>query len=413
MEKQIRRFRFSTEKLASLPTPIDGPAVYYDRDVPQLGLRLQPSGARRFFVLKKVAGKTFRKTFDSNLKIDAARKHAHKLLADVADWTAGDRTKPCPMTQPLDGRLTFQKAFEMYLNAPGKRVTNKEKADARRWYLFNHCLKSIAARPVDELTPTAIAAIHERLEKKHGPIMANRAHEVLRATFNHLIKKGLWVNVNPSHGATRAPKRDRAVILEADQRKPFLDALDSEENRDFAEFIALDLATGARKSNVYAAEWREIKFGRKVWEIPAEKSKNGKPMTIPLTKEALAILKQREARRQKDCPWIFPSKSGSKSGHVVDFKNQFKRLKKKAGLVDFRFHDIRRTFVANLIMANVPLPVACAASCHSNLQSMAPYARFSKGDVAKALDLGTAEAVKRMNEAEAEKREQGLLCAGD
>ena len=87
---------------------------------------------------KRLRGRPFEKTFDSNLKIDAAGKHAHKLLADVADWTAGDHTKPCPMTQPLDGRLTFQKAFEMYLNAPGKRVTNKEKADARRWYLFNH-----------------------------------------------------------------------------------------------------------------------------------------------------------------------------------------------------------------------------------------------------------------------------------
>ena len=135
-------------------------------------------------------------------------------------------------------------------------------------------------------------------------------------------------------------------------------------------------------------------------------------MTIPLTKEALAILKQREARRQKDCPWIFPSKSGSKSGHVSDFKNQFKRLKKKAGLVNFRFHDIRRTFVANLIMANVPLPFACSL-LPLELAIDGALRQINKGDVAKALDLGTAEAVKRMNEAEAEKREQGLLCAGD
>src|SRR6266849_6190951 len=97
-----KRFRFSAEKLAALPIPKDGPATYYDKDIPQLGRRIQPSGKAVFFVLKKVAGRTYRKTLgDEHLKLEAARKHAHKLLSDVADWLAGDRQDLNPMLRPL------------------------------------------------------------------------------------------------------------------------------------------------------------------------------------------------------------------------------------------------------------------------------------------------------------------------
>src|ERR1700746_282689 len=108
MKPQPKRFRFSAEKLAALPVPKDAPETWYDKDIPQLGYRIQPSGSRVFFVLKKVAGRTYRKTLgNSDLKLEAARRHAHKLLSDVADWLAGDRQSLNPMLRPLDdGRLT-------------------------------------------------------------------------------------------------------------------------------------------------------------------------------------------------------------------------------------------------------------------------------------------------------------------
>jgi integrase len=418
-EGQGTRFRFSAEKLAALSAPKDSPAIYYDTDIPQLCFRIQPTGNAVYFVLKKVLGKTYRRTLGDypELKLDAARKHAHKLLSDVANYLAGDRKGPNPMTRPFDGdKLTFQTAFEMYLAAPGARVTNKERADARRQYLFDHCLKGISAKSIDDLTPTVIGAFHQKLTKEFGPVMANRAHEVLRAVYNHLIFKGLWTSVNPSKGATRAPKRERARILEPHELKPFKDALEAEKNRDFAEFIALDLATGVRVSNLYAAEWSEISYSRKTWTIPGEKMKNGKTATFTLKPEAITIFKLRQQGRKKDNPWVFPSKSGSKSGHIEDYKNQFTRLKKDAGLTDFTMHDLRRTFIAYNLMSGAPMPVVSEAAGHSNLDSMKPYARFAKGAVSRALEMGTAEMQRRMDEAEAEKeqekeQEQKLLSA--
>jgi integrase len=410
-----KRFRFSKEKIEALPTPKDGPAVFYDTDVKGLCLRFQPSGKKLFFVLKKAAGKPYRRSLSTfpNMSVENARKHSLNLLGAVADWVAGDRQEPCPMLRPLpdsdEGPMTFNTAFKMYLKSPGKKTKkvtpeNKQKADARRQYIFDHCFKDLADRPIEELTPVVVGAYHEKLEEKHGPVMANRAHEILRATFNHLIRKGLWTHVNPATGATRAPKTERAVILEPEQLKPFLDALDAEKNRDFSEFVALLFSTGVRKTNLYAAEWDEISLSRKTWVIPAEKSKNGKPTTIALRPEAVELFKMRKQKRAEGCRWVFPSKSGSDSGHIEDYKNQFARLKKAAGLTNFTFHDLRRSFVAYLIMGGVPMPIASEAAGHASLASMSPYARFAKGAVSKALDQGTTEIKRAMDEAEAEKK---------
>lgn len=421
MTQQKRQFRFSQEKLAALPIPKDGPAVYRDTDIPQLCARIQPSGKAVFFVLKKVCGKTCRKTLGDlkHLPLAAARKHAHTLLGKVADWLAGDRKELNPMIRPLDDtKLTFETAFQMYVKSKRKRVTNKERADERVQYRFDRYLTAIAGRPVDELTMTVVGNLHEKLTKDFGPVAANRAHEVVRAVFNFLISKGLWTATNPSKGASPNSEESRTRILEPHEIKPFLDALQAEKNRDFAEFVALLLATGCRKGNLYSAEWDEIDLEAKAWKIPGEKYKNGKTTTLPLKPQAVALFRMRQDRKTKDPRWVFPSQT-SESGHVMDYKNQFARLKKAAGFkeitvkdrsgklrkrVDFSFHDLRRSFIAFMVSSGrASMPVISAAAGHSSLESMEPYAQFAKDAVTKALDAGEDEMQQQMQEAEAEK----------
>jgi integrase len=411
-QKVPRRFRFSAEKLTTLPVPTDKPAVYYDSDVKGLCIRIQPSGSSVFFVLKKVAGKTYRKTLgNGDLKLPAARECALELLAKVAKWLAGDRQDLCPMLRPLDdSKLTFKEAFEQYLKSPRKRVTNRERAEERSRELFDRYLVDIGAKPVDELTPSSVSSLHERLTKKFGPIAANRAHEVLRATFNHLIAKGVWVTTNPSKGATRNPRREGTRILEPDELKPFFDALDADTNRMAARYFALLFAIGPRKRNLYSAEWDEFSLSRKTWTIPAAKSKSGKIMVLPLKREAIVILREMQGKRKDDCPWLFPSKA-SASKHVEDFSRQFTRILKRAGIKNFTFHSLRRSFIAYNLMSGAPMPVVSEAAGHINLDSMKPYARFAKGAVARALEMGEQEIQKRMAEAEAEKKEQAQLTA--
>ncbi|KJV73659.1 phage integrase family protein [Orientia tsutsugamushi str. UT76] len=105
-------------------------------------------------------------------------------------------------------------------------------------------------------------------------------------------------------------------------------------------FALLALYTGARKSNVLEIEWDNIDFERKIWHIP--KTKNGKAQNIPLTDEAMEILQARKFTSESK--WVLPSASAS--GHLERPNNSWHRICKKAGIKNFRIHDLRRTLAS-------------------------------------------------------------------
>ena len=92
------------------------------------------------------------------------------------------------------------------------------------------------------------------------------------------------------------------------------------------------------------ATW-QLKF----WRIPLTKS--GEPQTIPLTDEAIKVLKALKEADNNPSPWVFPSAT-SASGHFMDPKKAWQRLLKNASLQDLRIHDLRRTLIlADVYMA--------------------------------------------------------------
>ena len=391
MAKPEKRFHFSVDKLESLPIPKEGPATYFDRDVRQLAVRIQPTGTRTFFVLKRAHGATYRKTLGTypDLKVDAARKHAHRVLNDVAEWRAGGYHGLCPMARPDDERLTFADAFEQFVGSARKKVKDREKAEKRTRDLYQCYLSSIAARPIDTLSDVSIVKLHERLSKEHGPIAANRGVEVVKAVFNFLIRKNLCAD-NPAKNVTMSPSKSRTRFLQPDELGPFKKALDSEKNRDLAEFVGLLLATGVRKSNLYSARWDNISLPLATWTIPGTESKNGELLSVALTAPACAILKSRLEKRAKDCPWVFPSQA-SRSGHIEDFKNQWKRLLKNAGLtVHLTMHDLRRTNASYQAIAGNPLQTIGQSLGHRSSTSTEVYARLTDAAVRRSLESGEA-----------------------
>jgi len=181
-----------------------------------------------FFVQKKVVGKAYRKTLGNrdHLQLADARKHAHQVLANVADWLAGDRSTTCPMLRPLDDTLTFADWPSKCIS--GRRGSasstsaemtkrkscastkeNKEKADARARYLFDNYLDTIANRPINELTPTVIAALHKKLTGKpgqRGAVIANRAAWNRPCCVQPPVSKGLWRASTPRRRNAATPK---------------------------------------------------------------------------------------------------------------------------------------------------------------------------------------------------------------
>ncbi|KJV74058.1 phage integrase family protein [Orientia tsutsugamushi str. UT76] len=105
-----------------------------------------------------------------------------------------------------------------------------------------------------------------------------------------------------------------------------------------------------------------------------QKTKNGKAQNIPLTDEAMEILQARKLTSKSK--WALPNDS-SKSGHLERPYEAWNRICKKAGIKNFRIHDLRRTFASCLSDIGAGQYIIRAALNHINFESTSDYSIVS------------------------------------
>jgi len=152
------------------------------------------------------------------------------------------------------------------------------------------------------------------------------------------------------------------------------------------DFFQLCLFTGARRGNVASMAWQEIDFDRMTWTIPGSKTKNKRPVVIALPPPAVAILTNRLAWTA-GTPWVFPANSAS--GHLVDPRKAWERVRTTSGLTDLRMHDLRRSLGSWQATAGASLAVIGASLGHADLKSTQVYARLQLDPVRAAVDQAT------------------------
>lgn len=213
----------------------------------------------------------------------------------------------------------------------------------------------------------------------------------------------MWAGDNPAEGIRLNVEHSRERYVEPLEMARLLNVLKTEEgvNWDLHDGVLLALYLGPRKANLFAMRWRDVKMsvtGDAEWEIV--KTKNGRSQTIPLPLQALELLKARRLRvekKDKENPWVFPSRG--KSGHLKDVKRSWKRLRKDAGIPDVHFHDLRRTHGSYMAGANVSLLVIGKALGHKSQASTQVYSRLNLDPVRHAQRL----AIEGMNKAQDQK----------
>ena len=160
----------------------------------------------------------------------------------------------------------------------------------------------------------------------------------------------------PARGRVRKVRHHAA--LPYDQIGTFMAAL---RGRDGVAARALEftILTAARTNEVLSARWDEIDLAGKVWTVPADRMKGGRDHRVPLSRPALALLRETSALRQSD--FLFhgdrPLKPLSNMGMLLALR--------RMGRGDLTAHGFRSTFrdwAAE--RTNFPREVAEAALAH-------------------------------------------------
>ena len=184
--------------------------------------------------------------------------------------------------------MTFADLFEDYLARhakPNKRTWREDEAKYKRYLQA-----TLGPKKLSTIDRAAIAIVHSAVTRDGHATTANRVLALVSGVYGWARSAGLW-EANPSLGIRKNAERSRDRFLQPSEVPRFYVSLAEEPNETVRDYILLSLLTGARRANVLAMKWAEIDFDRAEWRIP--RTKNDDPQTIPLTDEALTVIKSR------------------------------------------------------------------------------------------------------------------------
>ena len=389
------RTNFTVKILEELPVK-ERRYNLFDSHTRGLGLTIHPTGKKTFFHLKKVRGAPRRTTLGvfPDMSIEAARGEAGGINSKLTKWKSNDFEGSDPLGRPTSA-MTLEGLLDDYCERGllrSKRCKNPENAAKDAKWKFNKYLASWRTRKLGHVSRTDVINLHLDLKKESGQYTANRVLQLLRALFNWAIHpdSGLWSGVNPASKIALFGEKKRSRFLDRSELSRLFAALKQKATSpDLRDYVNLALWTGARKSDVLAMRWNDVKLKDNRWDVPDSKSGF---YVLPLTPEAIAILKSRQRKSSTDNPWVFPS--FGKEGHVVDLKGAWARLLKRAKITDLRQHDLRRTLGSWQATQGSSLIVIGKSLGHKSLDATEVYSQLDLGAVRDSMETATAAMFK-------------------
>lgn len=154
----------------------------------------------------------------------------------------------------------------------------------------------------------------------------------------------------------------------------------SKRTEALAELVRFSLATGLRESNVTGLEWSRVDLERRVLWVEGYQSKNGLAFNLPLSAEAILVLRRQQGKHPR---WVFTYYGKRvKRGNTKAFKAALKR----AGISNFRWHDLRHTWASWHVQNGTPIPVLQQLGGWKTLAMVMRYAHLGASHLAEFAD---------------------------
>jgi integrase len=215
---------------------------------------------------------------------------------------------------------------------------------------------------VSDMTYRAIQEfVDERLETVSSG-MALKDVAYIKAAINKARREELtdfvpnFPRIKPSRSRNRwltFEEEERLVNAAASHLKPI---------------IRFAVDTGGRRSELFRLDWRYVDLANK--RVTFIQTKNGEDRTVRLSERACATLK---ALGPKSSGPVFTFAGKALKG----IKSSFDTAREKAGIEDFRFHDLRHTFASRLVQGGVPLYNVMHLTGHKSLEMVQRYAHLA------------------------------------
>ena len=264
-------------------------------------------------------------------------------------------------------KRTWPEAVVRWLEETEHKASRQDDINLLRW-LDGH----FGALLLDEITTDRIDQA-AKARKGTAPATKNRMLALIRAILRRAERQWGWIDRAPAVRMYSAPNQ-RVRWITRDEADRLLAEL-PEHLSDMARFT---LATGLRRANVTGLEWSQIDIPRRVAWIHPDQAKARKAIGIPLNADAVDVLRRRIGR---DAKWVFTYKGRPIT--QVSTAAWYKALE-RAGVEDFRWHDLRHTWASWHVQGGTSLQDLMAMGGWSSYDLVLRYAHLAPEHLAEA-----------------------------
>ena len=284
---------------------------------------------------------------------------------------------------------------------PQKRKSQKKQTAQLLWWK-----EQIGSYLLSDITPALIGEKRDELARgttyrgtQRSPATVMRYLSALSHACSIAVKEWGWIEDSPMRKVTKLKEsRGRVRFLDEQERERLLQACKESSNPHLYPVVLLAMSTGMRSGEILNLTWSDVDFPRK--RIILQETKNGDRRAVPLAGAALDCLIRLEKKRRIDTNLLFPkvrmqtprAQSSDSPAPVfqeegkdrvqkvqkpVQLRSVWMAALKKAGIENFRFHDLRHCAASYLAMSGASLAEIADILGHKTLAMVKRYAHLS------------------------------------
>ena len=268
-------------------------------------------------------------------------------------------------------KRSWQEAALRWLDETSHKASQKDDIANLRWlhpHLGSLMLHEITRDKIDNL-------VAKRKSEGVTNATVNRMLAVIRAILRKAAFDWEWLDKIPKFKLLPEPKR-RVRWLTHEEAA----ALVKELPEHLAEMVRFTLATGLRQANVTGLEWSQVDMDKEYAWIHPDQAKARKPIPVPLSEKAMQVLRRQGGKH--------PARVFTYLGKPVREVNTkaWRNALERAGIANFRWHDLRHTWASWHVQIGRPLHVLQELGGWESVEMVRRYAHLGPSHLAQYAD---------------------------
>ncbi len=212
----------------------------------------------------------------------------------------------------------------------------------------------------------------------------------LEIMLKHAQNWGWLGNSNPMDGVTRITNanKERVRFLDDEERKALLKACKESPNCQLFPVVIFALCTGARLNEILKLKLTDLDLKRQVAIL--RETKNKETRKVPVVSYLVDVLNDHLEWREQHVAgipggsvYIFPRSDGRRP---IDIRKAWENARTRAGVIDFRFHDLRHSAASYLAMNGATQLEIAEVLGHKTLQMVKRYSHLSEDHTRKVVE---------------------------